>query len=279
VSEPDAGRDRERLGRTFDSAAGVYQRARPDYPDALLDDLVAVAGLAPGSRLLEVGCATGKATLPLARRGFRITCVEPGARLAEAARRNLADLEAEVMEGRFEDWRARPGERFDLVFAATAWTWTDPAVRYGRAWQALRPGGHLAFWDAAHVFPDGGDPFFVEVQDVYDEIGEGLPPGSARPRPGELEERRPEIEASGLFEVVHVRHFDWERVYDADGYIELLSTFSGHIAMERWQRERLYGEIRRRLGRRPGAAVRRHWGAVLHVARRQEVWPAGPPDR
>jgi SAM-dependent methyltransferase len=261
-------KDREVLRATFDRAADLYQRARPDYPDALLDDLAAVAGLASGSGLLEVGCATGKATLPLARRGFRITCVELGPHLAMAARRNLADLDVRVIEARFEDWRPPPGERFDLVFAATAWNWVDPAVRYARAWEALAPGGHLAFWNADHVFPDGGDPFFQEIQHVYDEIGEGLPPGSARLRPGELEERRDEIEASGLFEVLHIRHFDWERVYDAETYIELLDTFSGHIAMEGWQRDRLYGEIRLRLGRRPDGTVRRHWGAVLHVARR-----------
>jgi hypothetical protein len=134
----------------------------------------------------------------------------------------------------------------------------------------LRPGGHLAFWATAHVFPDGGDPFFRQIQDVYDEIGESLPPGSAWPRPGELPDQAAEIEASGLFQVVRVRHFDWERVYDAEGYIELLDTFSGHIAMADWQRERLYGEMRRRLGQRPGTTVRRHWGAVLHIARRRD---------
>ncbi len=120
------------------------------------------------------------------------------------------------------------------------------------------------------MFPDGGDPFFREIQDAYDEIGEGLPPGSTWPRPGELADQAAEIEASGLFEVVHIRHFDWERLYDADSYIELLSTFSGHIAMEDWKRERLYSEIRLRLGRRPGNAARRHWGAVLHIARRRD---------
>jgi len=262
------GASREMLRETFDRAADLYQRARPDYPDELFDDVVAVAGLTPGARLLEVGCATGKATLPLARRGFPITCVELGPHLAEAARRNLAGLDVEVVDGRFEDWRPRPGERFDLVFAATAWSWVDPGARYTNAWRVLRPGGHLAFWNATHVFPDGGDPFFAEIQEVYEEIGEGMPPGGGRPRPGELVDSRDEIAASGLFEAVHVRHFDWERVYDAEGYIELLNTFSGHIAMEEWQRKRLYGEIRARLGRRPDAAVRRHWGAVLHIARR-----------
>jgi SAM-dependent methyltransferase len=261
--------ERVTLRETFDRAAESYQRARPDYPDELFDDLIKAAGLAPGDRLLEVGCATGKATVPLARRAFRITCIELGPELAAAARRNLAGLGAEVIGGRFEDWRPPDGVRFDLVFAATAWHWVDPAVRYLNAWRALRPGGHLAFWSAFHVFPEDGDPFFREIQDVYDEINEGLPPGSVWPRPGELPVQTDEIEASGLFEVTLVRQFDWERVYDAEGYIELLDTFSGHISMEEWQRERLYGEIRRRLGERPGGTVRRHWGAVLQVARRR----------
>jgi SAM-dependent methyltransferase len=263
--------ERQRLRNTFNRAADLYQRARPDYPDELLDHLISVTGLRAGDRLLEVGCATGKATLPLARRGFRITCVELGPELARAARRNLLGFgDVEIVEGNFEEWVRPSGAQFDLVFAATAWQWIDPAVRYHRAWEALRAGGHLAFWHAVHVFPDNGDPFFAEIQDVYKEIGEGLPPGSAFPRPNELLDQRAEIEASGRFSVVDIHHFDWERVYDADGYVELLDTFSGHIAMEPWQRERLYSAIRVRLAQRPDGSLRRHWGTVLHIAKRLE---------
>ena len=87
--------------------------------------------------------------------------------------------------------------------------------------------------------------------------------------PGELEDDRAGIEASGRFEVTGVRQYDWARVYRAEEYIELLNTFSGHLSMASWQRERLYGEIRRRLARRPDQSVRRGWGTVLHVARRR----------
>ncbi len=167
-----------------------------------------------------------------------------------------------MVHGSFEAWDPTTSAPFDLVFAATAWHWLDPEVRYARAWQALRPGGHLAFWSATHVFPDDGDPFFREIQPVYDEIGEGLPADAPWPRPGDLDDHRDEIERTGLFTDVHVRHVDWETVMDADGYIALLDTFSGHIAMQQWQRDRLYGEIRRRLGDRPSGRVRRHWGAV-----------------
>jgi hypothetical protein len=46
--------------------------------------------------------------------------------------------------------------------------------------------------------------------------------------------------------------------------------------MADWQRERLYGEIRRRLAARPDGMLRRHWGLVLHVARRLD--PGGSPS-
>jgi SAM-dependent methyltransferase len=273
---PDDRQDRDRLKATFDSAADRYQRARPGYPDELYEALVSAARLGAGARVLEVGCATGKATIPLARLGFQLTCLELGPQLAAAARRNLAGYPAvRVEQTAFEHWQ--PGDqRFDLVFAATAWHWIDPAAGYRLAWQALRPGGYLAIWSASHVLPDSGDQFFAEIQDVYDEIGEGMPPGSRFLRPGELPDDRAAIEASGLFTVTLIRHFDWEISYTADEYIDLLDTFSGHIEMAQWQRDRLYGEIRRRLAARPDGRLRRHWGAVLQVARRLDgPGPAG----
>jgi SAM-dependent methyltransferase len=272
MSDDPAAQDRLRLRQTFDSAADRYRRARPDYPDQLFDDLVRLTSLQPGDHLLEVGCGTGKATEPLARRGFRITCIELGERLAAVARHNLAPFaEVSVMNASFDEWQPPAGTDFDLVFAATAWHWLDPITRYRRAWESLRPDGHLAYWAAAHVFPDGGDEFFAEIQQVYDEIGDGLPEEESRPRPGELPDDRADIEASGLFEDVQVLHYDWELRYDADSYIDLLETFSSHIAMAADKRAHLYGEIRERLADRPGGELRRHWGAALHVARRRSL--------
>jgi SAM-dependent methyltransferase len=149
--------ERERLAATFNQAADLYQRARPEYPSELYDRLLAITRLPPGARLLEVGCATGKATLPLARRGFPITCLEPGAALAATARANLVGFDVEVVETRLEDWTGA-GAPFAMVFAATAWHWVDPAVRYRAAARLLEPHGHLAVWGASHVIPNDGAP-------------------------------------------------------------------------------------------------------------------------
>ena len=236
-----AGADRERLGRTFDQAAELYRAPVPSTRPTSTSAWSKSPGWPRGSHLLEIGCATGKATLPLARMGFRITCLEPGRALAGQARRALRQLDVEVVESSFEEWQPG-GERFSLVYAATAWHWLDPDVRYQKAADILEYNGFLALWAAGHVIPYDGDPFFEQIQAVYNEIGEGLPSGASLPRPGALVDDRAEIESTGLFEVIEVRQYDWETVYDTEGYIDLLNTFSGHISMEPWQRERLYGE-------------------------------------
>ena len=72
--------------------------------------------------------------MPLARRGFQITCVELGHELAAVARRQLEPFpEVRVVEAPFEEWASAPAEAFDLVYAAAAWRWLDPEVRYPRS--------------------------------------------------------------------------------------------------------------------------------------------------
>ncbi|HUD37659.1 MAG TPA: hypothetical protein VMR14_12210 [Streptosporangiaceae bacterium] len=85
-----------------------------------------------------------------------------------------------------------------------------------------------------------------------------------------MPDQRAEIEDSGLFTDYAARSFDWEIRYTAQEYIALLDTFSSHIAMGQEKRDRLYGEIRRRVALRPDGLLRRHWGTLLQVARRED---------
>ena len=166
---------------------------------------------------------------------------------------------------RFEDWDGTPGE-FAAVVAAT-WHWVDPRLRYQRAARTLRPDGHLAVWGAQHVFPADGDPFFDELQEVYDAIGEALPEGAPRPAPGELPELTAEIEESGQFDIVTVEDFDWTVDYDTEAYINLLRTFS---AISPWHHQTASGSSPRSDNALLGARAARcaaDGGTVLHIAR------------
>ena len=95
---------------TSNQVANVYKAARPDYPDALVDDVVSYAALKPNDAILEVGCGTGQATKSFAARGYSILAIDPEAEMIGAARKSLANFgKVKLIETTFEAWRAKRG--------------------------------------------------------------------------------------------------------------------------------------------------------------------------
>jgi SAM-dependent methyltransferase len=256
--------DREQLRKTFGTVAALYDRARPDYPAAIFDDLAELAHLEPGSRVLEIGPGTGKATVELVRRGYAVTGIELSAGLAAFARRNVPDAEIEV--GDFETWEP-PQAGFDSILAFAAFHWIAPALRYAKTARLLRPGGALAVIHGPHVSPDDGDPFFAEVQDDYDAVvphPDNRPP----PSPWEVEGWADEFRASGLFDSVEERKHLHPLTYTADEYVAVLGTFSDNLALPKAQREELFRRIHARIAARPSGTVTKHFLLVLTVGYR-----------
>jgi SAM-dependent methyltransferase len=160
----------------FGEDAELYDRARPSYPDALLDEVVRLAG--SSALVLEVGCGTGKATVQLAARGLVGTAVEADPKMAAVARRNLAGATGWTVDvSDFETWERSGGPRaFDLVCSAQAWHWIDPEVRFHKAHGLLRTGGWLALWwnRPAEV----SSPVVDAVSRTYDAIAPDLRAGA-----------------------------------------------------------------------------------------------------
>jgi ubiquinone/menaquinone biosynthesis C-methylase UbiE len=129
---------------SFDGVADEYDRIRRGYPPELVDAACSIGGLAARSRVLEIGCGTGKLTEELAARALHVEAVDPGARMIEVARRRLGDTpNVSFHVGRFED-AALPAGAFAAVFSATAFHWVDASVGWEKVARVLRPGGTLA---------------------------------------------------------------------------------------------------------------------------------------
>ncbi|MGI5440743.1 class I SAM-dependent methyltransferase [Streptomyces shenzhenensis] len=256
--QPEESR-RVRLSQTFDEDAELYDRARPGYPPELYDDLAEFAGACPGSRVLEVGCGTGQATVPLAERGCRITAVEAGPSLAAVARRNLAGTAVvQVVTTEFESWPL-PEEPFDAVVSASAFHWIDPAVRMAKAADALRPGGALAVVRTQHVM-GGSEEFFIEVQRCYERFDPKTPPGLRPPAAADIEGRdhAQEVGRSGRFGPTVFRRYEQDLTYTTSEYLELLRTYSGHRVLPEAARNGLLGCIASLIdGRYDGRVIRR----------------------
>ncbi|PRX97999.1 class I SAM-dependent methyltransferase [Allonocardiopsis opalescens] len=259
---------RERLRRTFTEAAELYDRSRPGYPARMFRDLARAAQVGPGRRVLEIGCGTGQATLPLAARGCRIVAVELGAEMAAVARRRLAAFpRARVEVAAFEDWPL-PDEPFDTVLSATAFHWVDPRVRVAKAAEALRPGGALATVATHHV-AGGSSAFFAEVQECYERFDPSTPPDLRLSPAAEVPEDRLETPGAERFGPPVFHRYEWEAGYSTRAYLDLLLTYSGHRALPEEARRGLFDAIGRLIDGRHGGRITKRYLTELRIAYRR----------
>jgi SAM-dependent methyltransferase len=138
--------------RVFGEVTSDYDRVRPSYPAALVDDVLSYSQAASGDlRGLEVGAGTGRATEAFATKGLSVVAVEPDDAMADILARRVARFPGvQVVRSTFEEYR--PVERFGLLFSAEAWHWTAPESRWSLATNALADGATLAlFWNNERI--------------------------------------------------------------------------------------------------------------------------------
>jgi SAM-dependent methyltransferase len=117
----------------FERGASDYERARPSYPQAVLDALP----LHEGAVIVDVAAGTGKLTRQLAASPATVVAIEP-----VAAMRAIAATFAPTAAGSAERLPLRAGS-VDAVTVAQAFHWFDAPVALAEIHRALKPGGTL----------------------------------------------------------------------------------------------------------------------------------------
>jgi SAM-dependent methyltransferase len=120
----------------------------PEATAAEVDDIVALLGLAPGARVLDLACGHGRHAIPLAERGFRVTGYDLSAAMLARGREDASARGAPVrfVQG---DMRALAfAAEFDAVLNVfTAFGYfpheADDVAVLRRVREALVPGGRL----------------------------------------------------------------------------------------------------------------------------------------
>ena len=278
----DTGTPRERR-LVFGEVAELYERVRPSYPPALIDDIFAFADLSGGARLLESGAGTGKATrlvLPyLVPNGWRLTLVEPDPHMAAIlsghAAGELGSGRIELHVTGLEQFAASaPEGGFDLLYAAQSWHWVSAERRATLATRLLQAGGTLALvWNVGSQPEEG-------LRERLDEVYARHAPG-IRFRPvqsGATSTRQPlrelgreygaELEATGAFSPLEVVQREWSATYDTATWTTLLQTHSDHRLLEPDALARLLEAVAEVVDGLGGSIVC-HYRAVALLARRR----------
>jgi SAM-dependent methyltransferase len=230
VPSPDAESDpgneshEPQAGQSFGSDPERYDRARPRYPDALIERIVAAA---PGGLVLDVGAGTGIVARQFQAAGCEVLGVDPDARLAEFARRSGVEVDVST----FEAWDPA-GRRFDAVVSGESWHWVDPLAGAAKAAEVLRPGGRLAvFWNTGRP-PARLDEAFA---DVYRRVlAESLVARLARPaieetHAGLRAKATDGIHASGNFDEPEQWQYEWTQSYTCEEWLDALQTSGGAV--------------------------------------------------
>jgi SAM-dependent methyltransferase len=252
----------------FEQVADLFNEVRSGYPEALVEDVISLSGIPAGGRILEIGCGPGNATLPYAQRGFPITAVELGERLAAHAVRNLRTFpKVQVVHSAFESWPLEENA-FDLAISAEAMHWIPPDVGYPRTAAALKPGGAAAFyWNAA---VEDTSKVAVEVEQAFAAHAHELRVLMKGVTPEFLTENVvTNFQASGCFGDVQVRRYPWSEHVPSEKYVKLLQTSSILRDLAHPRRAALFADIQAAIDA-CGGSMTIPWVTMLFIARVQK---------
>jgi SAM-dependent methyltransferase len=260
ASEDDEGLHGNRArASSFGANAELYDRTRPRYPDAMVEDLLGGAQL----RVLDVGCGTGLLGRSFVERGCRVVGVEPDGQMAAVARRHGLSVE----EAAFEAWDAA-GRRFELLVAGQSWHWVDPTRGADKAAEVVTADGTVACaWNVGGIDDDLGDA----LNAVYDACA----PGQARPlvphrRGDRSEPNAPEraFVATGAFDGPEHRTYEWAHDYTTAAWLARLETHSDHALMAPDDRAKLLQAVGEVLDAHGGVFTMRYTCEVTRFVRR-----------
>jgi SAM-dependent methyltransferase len=192
--------------RSFDRAAEEYERARAEYPPAVLD----VLPLGEDAEVLDLGAGTGKLTRLLTQRYRRVIAVEP-----LDGMRAILERVVPAAESRKGSAEAIPlaDASVDGVFAGQAFHWFANDLAIQEIARVLRPGGVLSLvWnepdgERASPLPEQYGAYLKELHDVGMAMFEDAPPWQ-------------DVIARGPFGEVHESVVPHDHVLDRAGVLD-----------------------------------------------------------
>lgn len=153
----------------FGRTAGDYAQWRQGFPAEFYSRLASLGVGLPGQDLLDLGTGSGLLARDFARRGCRVTALDPSTELLAEAARQTAEQGLHVAY--HQGWAEATGledAAFDAIVAGTCWHWLDRPKAAAECWRLLRPHGRLAI---AHLdwlsLPDNAIELSLATIDAF----------------------------------------------------------------------------------------------------------------
>jgi SAM-dependent methyltransferase len=230
-------------GRSFDAWAEEYDRYRPTYPDALFARIRRELRLPQRPRVADLGAGTGRASIAMARLGWRVTAVEPGGLMLDVLRGRAAaaGLTVDLVRASAEETGLAPAS-VDLATAAQAFHWFDKHAALVEMARIVRPTGGIAlFWN---VRDEKRSPFVADYHRILERYG-GVAEGKylQAGRSSGRSATRDAIAAAEGFEGPRLHELQHELPATAEGFVGMAFTASYIRALDPAAQDRFRAEL------------------------------------
>jgi SAM-dependent methyltransferase len=239
------------LRLTFNEVASEYDRMRPLYVKELFDDVIKFTGLNRNKNALEIGIATGQATLPFLKTGCKVTAIELGYKMATCCNVKFSEFENfDVINDDFESI-ILDNNAYDLIYSASAFQWITPEIGFPKVLKLLKSGGVFAKFGHSLFHAQGYDHVAAAMDKVYDKYRHAFYADksisldkvhdkyrqaltSMRPPTSHSKEKCLEqvnaIKQYGFTDVIY-KSYHQTLTYDSQSYISLINTYCDQIAL------------------------------------------------
>ncbi|WP_016949202.1 class I SAM-dependent methyltransferase [Anabaena sp. PCC 7108] len=251
----------------YSPVADAYNKVRPRYSQEIINRTIELAELTPESKILELGCGPGNATVSYAQLGCSLSCLEPSQEACKFARQNCAAYpNVEIKQTTFEEWQLEPG-KFKAVLAATSFHWMNPNIAYAKSAETLEKNGSLILlWN---MTPQPNYEVYKTLHEVYQIHA----PSSAR-----YEDSTTQVKIvkslgekaidSGYFQDLVTDHILCQVTYSIDNYLLLLNTLSPYLKLEASIRNALFAGLREKIEQHYGGSIEITYVSAFQVAKK-----------
>ena len=258
------------MARGFDAWADEYDRFRPGYPDEVFAAIEAKLDLPVRPLVVDLGAGTGRASLAMAARGWRVTAVEPGKAMLELLRSRASDegLIVSTIQANAEATGLDPAS-VDLVTAAQAFHWFAREEAMAEISRILRPSGGLAiFWN---VRDSARSPFLAEYAELLKRSAQSADdPGMGRYEARGRDATRNDLATAPGFEDPELVELHQEVSMTPEEFIGMVFTSSYvRVGLSPGRQDRLRDELATLFGRHGIAA-----GQPFSIPYRIDLWIA-----
>jgi len=254
--------DWKKESEMFNQMADYYDKYRPSYPNEIINILIEKTKLTNGSKLLEIGAGSGKATELFTSKGFEILCIEPGSDLVKRGNERFEDENFKFVEARFEDYPITLNH-FDVVFSAQAFHWVPQPIGYEKCSATLKDSGYLAIIYNMYIAYD--NDFDNELLTISNKYSMGL--SSAE----DCEKRADSIVSgiieSGLFSKPEVIRSSFEQTYTPDEYFGFVLTGNSFIQKTEEEKQAAHKELEQ-LANKHNGIIKRPYICALYLTQK-----------